>query len=297
MLHFMIVVINMRNTSAGGEPAALGELRPLNARSLILSALLGTHPPRLPARSLVAFGGLFGIAGGTMRTALSRLTAAGELESDDSWYQLTSPLVDRQRSQDAGRRPPSAPWDGTWYTAISLDDQRTVADRRRDRRRLADHRLGELRPDIWMRPANLAAPQLGTGWSVVAGPISGIDDDALVRRLWDLDAIAATARRLGDLLRTADAPDSTDVGESGEVSGSGEVSRSGDTGHTGDTGEFATIPRRFEIAATVLRFLRNEPLLPAELVGADWPVDGLRRDYATSEAALQHDLRRFYRQA
>ena len=265
----------MRNPVGDPAPSGHGELRPLNARSLILSALLGTHPPRLPARSLVAFGELFGIAGGTMRTALSRLTAAGELVSDDAWYELTTPMLDRQRSQDAGRRPPSMPWDGTWYTAISIDDHRPVADRRRDRRRLADHRLGELRPDIWIRPANLPAPQLGPGWSIVTGPVRGIEDEALVRRLWDLDEIAATAQRLGDLLRAADALRPA----------------------ASPNDDVTTLPPRFEIAATVLRFLRSEPLLPAELVGGAWPVDGLRRQYATSEAALQDDLRRFYRQA
>ena len=32
------------------------ELRPLTARSVVLSTLLGSHPPRLPARYLVRVG-------------------------------------------------------------------------------------------------------------------------------------------------------------------------------------------------------------------------------------------------
>jgi DNA-binding transcriptional regulator PaaX len=58
--------------SAPGPPPA-APLLP--ARSVLLSILLGSHPPRLPVRSLVHTAGLFGIAEGTARVALSRLSA------------------------------------------------------------------------------------------------------------------------------------------------------------------------------------------------------------------------------
>ena len=51
----------------------------LSARSVIASTLLGTVPPRLPGRLLVAFAGEFGIQAGTTRTALSRMVDRGEL--------------------------------------------------------------------------------------------------------------------------------------------------------------------------------------------------------------------------
>ena len=79
-------------------------MRALNARSIALSTLLGTHPPTLPASSLVAFGELFGVNGGTMRTALSRLVAAGDLELDGGRYTLAARLQARQAAQDSGRR-------------------------------------------------------------------------------------------------------------------------------------------------------------------------------------------------
>ena len=51
------------------DVAALG-IEPLSARSVVLSALLGTHPPTLPGRSLVALAELFGIRPGTARTSM-----------------------------------------------------------------------------------------------------------------------------------------------------------------------------------------------------------------------------------
>ncbi|MDQ3757078.1 MAG: PaaX domain-containing protein, C- domain protein, partial [Actinomycetota bacterium] len=45
--------------------------RPLTARSVLLSTLLGAHPPELPVQVLVRSGELFGMAEGTVRVALS----------------------------------------------------------------------------------------------------------------------------------------------------------------------------------------------------------------------------------
>ncbi len=78
--------------------------RPLTARSLIASTLLGTHPPVLPGRLLVRLGELFGIAEGTTRVALSRMVAAGELETEDGRYRLVgAALLARQAAQERGR--------------------------------------------------------------------------------------------------------------------------------------------------------------------------------------------------
>ena len=103
MLPFRIVV------SKDGDRRVENELGlgPLDARSLALSVLLGSHPPVLPARALVALAELFGVAGGTMRTALSRMVAAGELEAADGRYRLAGRLLERQRAQDIGRSQPA----------------------------------------------------------------------------------------------------------------------------------------------------------------------------------------------
>jgi phenylacetic acid degradation operon negative regulatory protein len=264
MLQLLIAVSKVRDTTA--EP------RPLDARSLALSALLGTHPPVLPARALVGIGELFGIAGGTMRTALSRMTATGEVVADDGRYRLVGSLLDRQRAQDTGRRAPTAAWGGDWHLVVTLGDRRALAERRRFRALMTDHRLGELRPDVWMRPANLDAPPAGPGWIVATGPVAADDDvDGIVDRLWDLDSVAATARSLdadlGRMLADLDVDDAADT---------------------------RSIVPLFTASTGVVRFLRAEPLLPTALLPEDWPPHRLRASYDIIEAALQRRLRAFF---
>lgn len=243
--------------------------RRLNARSLALSALLGTHPPALPSRALVALAELFGIANGTMRTALSRMVAAGEIEATDGWYQLTGRLLDRQRTQDVGRRAPAPAWDGTWHTVIAAADQRELADRRHFRLVLVEHRFGELRPDTWLRPANLPAPPLGTAALLLTGTVAGTHEPDLVGRLWDLPSIAESARRLlGEIERLRSSTDLSD---------------------------HASIPATFLLAASVVRFLRSDPFLPGALTPDDWPTDELRVRYDDLETDLQTTLRDFLR--
>lgn len=258
-------MITMSNRS--DNPVMSDGLRPLNARSVALSVLLGTHPPRLSARALVSFGELFGINAGAMRTALSRMVAAGDVRNDAGIYALTDRLIARQEAQDVGRRTRAEPWAGDWHTAIATADQRDLADRRTDRTILANARFGELRPDIWLRPANLPPPSLGSDWLVTTGPLSGTTRTELVARLWPLEAIAATARQLGTELDTASA--------------------------TLDRADPASIPWAFALSARIIRHLRSEPLLPAELVPASWPTPNLRRRYDDFEQVLQAMMRPF----
>lgn len=255
---------NVRNTSTA-------DVRPLNARSLALSALLGTHPPQLPASSFVALAELFDIPGGTMRTALSRMLANREIVREGSRYRLAGRLLERQRSQDAGRQPPAIDWDGNWHMIVTASDQRRSAERRNFRSLMANHRFGELRPDIWMRPTNLDRPPTNAEWICSTGRLDGIDPATLVGRLWDLPAIAHQANTsLQHLEQLTASTDWNDV---------------------------RSIPDVFTVSATVVRFLRSEPLLPDELTPADWPVAELRVRYDRFEDAHQTLLRTFLRSA
>lgn len=261
----------LSNTTTVSFPTEAPALRPLSPRSLALSVLLGSHPPELPARAFVALAELFGIAGGTMRTALSRMVATGDVVSSDGYYRLAGRQLDRQRAQDAGRRPPTGSWDRRWHTIVPVADQRDLADRRRFRSLMANHRFGELRPDIWMRPSDLDPPAARSDWIVTTGDLDGIDPDRLVRRLWDLPAIAAEAHHLLERLARLRA--------------------------TADWNEPASIPELFTASAAVVRFLRNEPLLPNELTPTEWPVDRVRMTYDEFEADHQRVLQRFLRGA
>jgi phenylacetic acid degradation operon negative regulatory protein len=239
-------------------------IRPFNARSLVLSVLLGLDPPVLPARALVALADAFGIAPGTVRVALSRMVAGGELTTDGDGYRLTAErLLERKAAQDAGRRP--APrWDGTWWVAVVTAPNRSVAERRAFRNAMANARMGELRPDTWMRPANLGGPRPSPTLAVVRGPLAGDDPQRLAATLWPLDELAEESRAL-----------LTELVDAG--------SRLADERRE-------SLAAAITLAAAVVRFLRAEPLLPPSLRPDPWPADELRRRYADFDRAVGRAL-------
>ena len=232
-------------------------VRPFNARSLVLSVLLGLPDGRLPLRSLLRLADEFEIAPGTMRTALSRLAAAGEVRAVGGTYELSGRLLERKQAQDTGRRPPGATWDGTWWVVLVTAPSRGVAERRAFRTHMVNARMGELRPECWLRPANidlLAGLTRLDGVVTVRGPLDGEDAATMLARLWDLDAVAARChwlrRRLDDRAHPASLPDA------------------------------------MALSAAVVRFLREEPLLPDALTPPDWKVDELRRAYRRYDRAF-----------
>ena len=238
-------------------PPDLPGLRPLTARSAVLSTLLGAHPPRLPASSLVKVGELFGITEGTIRVALSRMVAAGDLRQADGDYELTERLAGRQARQDQSRSPATRSWSGDWEIAVVTADRRSPASRTAFRQTMAGLRLAEVREGTWLRPANLDRP-LDLPCLVLLGrPAS--DPAALAARLWDLPAWAERARLLHD--------------------GLDEAARSGD------------LPAGFIVSAAVLRHLVADPLLPAPLLPADWPGAELRARYERFDETFQSVLR------
>ena len=253
-----------RNSDAGGTAAALG-LRPLSARSVVASVLLGTHPPELPAATLVRLCGRFGIAEGTTRVALSRMVAAGELSASDGSYRLVGEgLLSRQRAQDEARHPPETPWDGAWRMALVIGPARSAAERNELRRAFAEARFAQWREGVWLRPDNLPPP--AGGW-LVDGPCRWVtarpeeDPAALAEELWSLTDWAEHGRRL--LTATAGQPGDLVAGDDDDAAGA------------------------FTAAAAVLRHLRTDPLLPAELLPAGWPAGELRARYATLLTAIQ----------
>jgi phenylacetic acid degradation operon negative regulatory protein len=240
-------------------------MRPFNARSLVLSVLLGLDPPVLPARTLVELADVFGIAAGTMRTALSRMVASGELVAGAQGYRLVGRLLERKAAQDIGRRPAPRQWDGCWTVAVVTAPRRSVGARRAFRTHMANVRMGELRPDTWLRPANLAPPRGDDGLAVVRGALDGEDPSSLAGRLWPLASIAAGAQDLAERL-DAMLPALAD--------------RRADA-----------LPPTITLAAEVVRFLRAEPLLPPDLTPQPWAPDALRVRYREFDRALGRTLR------
>jgi phenylacetic acid degradation operon negative regulatory protein len=245
---------------SGADPD-LG-LRPLTARSVILSVLLGTHPPLLPVRSLVRSATIFGINEGTTRVALSRLMADGDVVAETGRYRLSDRLMARQQRQDEGRNPATRPWRGGWELALIDPAVTEPAPRAGVGAQLAALRLAELRPGAWMRPANLRrdwpvaldAP----AWCFEARAVpTGADSWDLAAGLWDLAGWAQRAEVLLAAWAGADQP-----------------------------------PRRFVLAAAMVRHLQTDPLLPRALLPTGWPGARLRAAYAAYEKELGGLLRR-----
>jgi phenylacetic acid degradation operon negative regulatory protein len=213
----------------------------LPARSVILSVLLGSHPPELAVRTLVRTVGLFGISDGTARVALSRLAADGEVISDGGVYRLSERHLARQRAQDAAVRPGTRPsWDGAWELLTGPPSTPSPVESVAVARRMA--RFG---PGVWVRPDNLTLPfaDLPPGAVVWVGrPAAGSIEAA--DRLWDL---AGWAGRADDLMTSLEAA--------------------------------ATPAERLGIAAAMVRHMRDDPLLPPALLPPSWPGAALRRAY------------------
>ena len=219
----------------------------LPARSVLLSVLLGSHPPRLPVRTLVRTAELFGISDGSARVALSRLSADGEVVGIGGTYELSDRHLDRQHDQDRALRPSTRAWRGDWELAVLETDQADV------RRTLGAARMAELRPGLWVRPDNLILPDLPpsvTRWRGRPNPTEG-EPAELAARLWDLGGWARDATSL--VAELAGATDPAD---------------------------------RLRIAAGMVRHIRADPVLPLALLPVGWPGSLLRQTYDDYRAEL-----------
>jgi len=228
-------------------PSLDSDLKPLPARSVVLSLLLGEEPHRMSPAQLVRAGEHFGIPAPTVRVALTRGIATGDLAREGSDYVLGERMLVRMRRQDEAVEDATLPWDGSWEMAVVVVSGRTGPERAALREVLTDARLAELREGVWARPANLRRPPSYDDNPVLACFRATPADDGAVMtgRLWDLDAWCAGGQALLGQLR--------------------------------DTTEPAL---RLAVAAQIVRHLSTDPLLPLELRPAGWPGAELRSAYA-----------------
>lgn len=194
----------------------------------------------------------FGIREQTLRVALTRMVAAGDLVRSEDGYRLSDRLLDRQRRQDDALHPRTRDWDGSWTTLVTTAVGMDARARAALRNTLQINRFGELREGVWLRPANLEG-ELPAEIAERVRVLQSRDDapGELAQGLWDLPSWAATGHRLLDGLAVA-----TDV------------------------------PGRFRVAAAIVRHLLTDPVLPEELLPARWPGAELRKAYADFAAEL-----------
>lgn len=224
----------------------------MTARSVVLSVLLGAHPAWATAAELIRLTADFGIREATVRVALTRMVAAGDLVRSDDGYRLSERLTARQRRQDDALDPRRRAWDGTW-TALAITsvgaDARTRAALRNT---LQNKRFGELREGLWLRPDNLEIDLAGeVAEHVRVLSVRDADPVELAGRLWDLDGWAQAGEELLSAMAGA-----------------------------------ADVPARFVVAAAIVRHLLTDPVLPDELLPDPWPGSRLRSAYHDFAAEL-----------
>lgn len=213
---------------------------------MVLSVLLGAHPGWATAAELLRLTSDFGIREPTLRVTLTRMVGAGDLVRSDDGYRLSDRLLARQRRQDEALHPVTRDWDGTWIIAVVTAVGTDARTRANLRTALQESRFGELREGVWLRPDNLDSdvPELARDRVRV---LRARDDDplGLTRRLWDLPAWSKTGHWLLREMRAA-----------------------------------RGVPLQFTVAATMVRHLLTDPVLPAGLLPAHWPADAVRSAYA-----------------
>jgi phenylacetic acid degradation operon negative regulatory protein len=239
--------------------------RPLSARSVLATALLGADQPHLTVGELVAMASLFGISDGAARTCLWRMVSNGELTSDDGTYALAGGLFERrQRVDEASHIDDDAapPWDGTWELAVVSLDRRSAADRLALRKAATALHLAELREGVWIRPDNLERDRLPTLRAVLDRQCVHFHNAATaipaetVRSLFSLDDWATDARRLTLAIRDG----------------------------------VEDLAYQFGLSVAVVRHLQLDPLLPAELIPQEWPGQDLRSAYRRFDEKFKQRL-------
>jgi len=249
-------------SSLTGRGAPALDLRPLTARSVILSILLGIHRPSLPVRALVRTAELFGITEGTTRVALSRLASEGDVVAHEGAYGLSPRLLSRQDRQEAGLHPEVRPWRGGWELAVLKPGAQGAHQRAANRAELTELRLAELRAGVWTRPNNLLRPWpddlKNRLWCFEARAVFDNDQSAdMVKSLWNLPAWANKATALLESLAATTDP-----------------------------------AQRFVLAAAMIRHVRDDPVLPPTLLPRGWPGRRLRLAYEAYGRELGDLMRR-----
>jgi phenylacetic acid degradation operon negative regulatory protein len=250
--------------------------RPLGARSLIASLLLRSEPPRMRAARLVQWCGLFGVAEGTARVALSRMVDRGELRTVDGLYELAGRVGARRAAQDWSLAPEVGEWNGMWRMAVVDDGARTAADRSALREAMRRLRYAEVREAVWTRPDNLPrASGPDESWTVVdeqcqwwrSAPDG--DERAQAESLFAVNAWIAEARAATRTLA---------ANERALAKGSERA-----------------LADAFTAGASALAVIRLDPLLPSELGRSARVGDRLRAAYHDYEAAFTPAVRGWFR--
>lgn len=216
-------------------------VRPVSARSAVIRILIAADSPTTTSSEICAATTAVGYPETTVRVAVSRMVAAGELTREHRAYILDPAL--RARRTDLAA-PLVRSWDGEWEQVVITAAGRPSTERAALRSRLLSLRLAELREGVWLRPANLVRllPEDLAGTTIqfrlreVENPV------ALTAALWPLADWSSRARLLLEAIESADPA------------------------------------AKFAAVCAALDLLTTDPALPEALRPDDWPVDDLRTE-------------------
>ena len=167
---------------------------PITAGSFIVTVYGDVVVPRgevLWIGSLIDICARIGISENLVRTAVSRLVAAGRLEGERvgrrSFYRLApaarAEFADAARLLYARPRP-----SGDWLVMLHPDMPEGLARR---------HRMARMGGDLWICPARNDLPD-GAGLVLRAVPVAGTDQLPRLAGFWDLEALAQGYRMVLD---------------------------------------------------------------------------------------------------
>jgi phenylacetic acid degradation operon negative regulatory protein len=252
--------------------------RPLSARSVLASALLGSDQGRLTVAELVAVASQFGISAGAARTCLWRMVSNGELTGDDGSYALAGRLRERRLRVDEASRIDDAAgrWDGTWELAIVSLERRSASDRVELRKAAIALHLAELKEGVWIRPDNLDPQRFPILRAVLDRQcihFHGAATDITAERVRSLFSLGDWAEDAGVLIEAMDAALNASKRDQSTES---------------FTYEFA-------LSIAVVRHLQLDPLLPVEFTGSHWPGNTLRGTYRRFDHAFKQRINGAFR--
>ena len=238
--------------------------QPLRTPSLIASVFGDAIAPRggsVWLGTLSEILGVFGIAPGSVRTALSRLAADGWVErmrdGRESHYSLTAGAEQEfGQASEAIYRLGARAWDGEWRIAVLTEADESA--RRSLRSGLARSGYGQLSPNVLITP-NHGEPDGGEAEGVLlltgARTIGGAGARPLVREAWPLDDIAAAYRRL----MAAFEPIEARADRPNQVS------------------DLEALALRIFVIHQLRRVVLKDPDLPEALLPDDWPAAEARQ--------------------
>ncbi len=260
-----------------------GRLATVHARSALFDLYgdhLGPRGGQAPVAALVRLLAPLGVAAPAVRTAVSRMVRQGWLEPvalvAGPGYRLTA--RGSTRLEQAGARiyrVSPLPWDGHWHLLV-VEHVTGRATRERLRAGLSFLGYASLAEDTWIAPrpsaeveALLAAEDVRSDRFSATYPAHSASEAArLVRRAWDLDAMAHAYAQWLDTSR-------------------GIV---GDSAPPDDRTAFAV---RSELVHQWRKFLFTDPGLPRELLPEAWPGDRATEFFSVEAERLRPAADRF----